>query len=109
MIDELSQIPSDFYNEDDVATVILAQAIQEPFYQILENAGIEAGTICDELEDKSAHFGYDVKNEKYGDMYELGIIDPCKVTKNALTNAVSVATTILSTNAIVTHARIKTS
>ena len=109
MIDKLSQIPESFYNEDDVATIILAKAIQEPFYQILENAGIEAGTICDELEDKSANFGYDVKNEKYGDMYELGIIDPCKVTKNALTNAVSVATTILSTNAIVTHARIKTS
>ena len=51
--------------------------------------------------------GYDVKEEKMGDMYEMGVIDPLKVTKNALLNAVSVATTILSTNAIVTHARIK--
>ena len=51
-------------------------------------------------------YGFDVKNEKYGDMFKMGIIDPLKVTKNAFINAVSVATTILSTNAIVTHARI---
>ena len=49
--------------------------------------------------------GYDVKNGEYGNMMELGIIDPLKVTKNAMLNAVSVATTILSTNAIVTLAR----
>jgi len=49
--------------------------------------------------------GYDVKNDVYGDMYEMGIIDPLKVTKNALKNAVSVATTILSTNAIITMTR----
>jgi len=49
--------------------------------------------------------GFNVKTEKYGDMFKMGVIDPLKVTKNALLNAVSVATTILSTNAIVTHAR----
>ena len=48
---------------------------------------------------------YDVKNEKYGDLLRLGIIDPMKVTKNALQNAISVATTLLSTNAIITLAR----
>lgn len=59
------------------------------------------------LDVPDSDLGYDVKNEKWGDMYEMGVIDPLKVTKNALLNAVSVATTILSTNAIVTHARIK--
>jgi chaperonin GroEL len=49
--------------------------------------------------------GYDVKNDKYGDMFKMGVVDPLKVTKNALKNASSVATTILSTNAIVTLAR----
>ena len=53
---------------------------------------------------KKGH-GYDVKNEKYGDLIKLGVIDPMKVTKSALQNAVSVAVTILSTNAIVTMAR----
>ena len=106
MIDKLSQLPESFYNEDDVATIILAKAMQEPFYQILENAGIEAGTICEKLEDESDHYGYDVKRGIFGDMFELGVIDPLKVTKNALINASSVATTILTTNAIVTHARV---
>ena len=50
-------------------------------------------------------FGYDLKNGEYGDLIKLGVIDPMKVTKSALQNAVSVAVTILSTNAIVTMAR----
>ena len=49
--------------------------------------------------------GLNIKSGEWGDMYKMGVIDPLKVTKNALINAVSVATTILSTNAIVTHAR----
>jgi len=49
--------------------------------------------------------GYDVKAEQYVDMMKAGIVDPAKVTKNALLNAVSVATTILSTNAIITNIR----
>ena len=59
--------------------------------------------MFDEL--SSYAYGYDVKAQKWGDMYELGVIDPLKVTKSALQNAVSVAVTILSTNAIVTMAR----
>ena len=50
-------------------------------------------------------YGMNVKNGNWGDMYEMGVIDPMKVTKNALQNAVSVAVTLLSTNAIVTMAR----
>ena len=49
--------------------------------------------------------GYDVVTKEYGDMIEMGIVDPAKVTKEALLNAISVATTILTTNAIVTHKR----
>ena len=54
---------------------------------------------------KDKNYGFDVKKEVYGDMYKMGIIDPLKVTKHAFINAVSVATTILSTNAIVTNKR----
>jgi len=49
--------------------------------------------------------GYNAKTGEFGDMYKMGVIDPLKVTKNALQNAVSVAVTILSTNAIITMAR----
>ena len=57
-------------------------------------------------ESSKKNYGFDVKNEKFGDLFKLGVIDPLKVTKNALINSSSVASTILSTNAIVTHARI---
>ena len=52
--------------------------------------------------------GYNVVTGEYGDMFEMGVVDPAKVTSEALSNAISVASTILTTNAIVTHARIHT-
>jgi chaperonin GroEL len=63
------------------------------------------GTVDDEPEQPVNNKGYDVVKKEYGDMFEMGIIDPAKVTKSALLNAISVATTILTTNAIVTHKR----
>jgi chaperonin GroEL len=85
-----------------VADNIMREALQAPFNQIVTNAGKN----CDEiLSHRQDGMGYDVKGEQYGDMVKLGIIDPTKVTKNALLNAVSVATTIMSTNAIITNIR----
>ena len=86
-----------------VAMHIMARAIQSPLLQIMTNAGLDGYEIMEFAFAKD--WGYDVKNEEYGDMFKMGIIDPLKVTKNALKNAVSVATTILSTNAIITITR----
>ena len=100
--------PEDEWDNEDVADVILGHAMCVPFYQILENAGIDdrgASTVLVKSHSLPKEHGYDVKNEEYGDMFEMGVIDPLKVTRLALLNSVSVATTILSTNAIVTHAR----
>jgi len=107
-----------------VANMILSEALQSPMLQILSNAGYDNTTnghfwnavfkgrssmtnlVVGKIKASDDNsLGYDVKNEKFGDMFEMGVIDPLKVTKNALENAVSVATTILTTNAIVTHAR----
>ena len=86
-----------------IAYAILGKALKAPLQQILTNAGLNDEEIYEGiLEPKH---GYDVKNEMYGDLVELGVIDPLKVTKHALKNSVSVATTILSTNAIITMAR----
>tara|TARA_R100000935_G_scaffold56548_1_gene88362 strand:+ start:10615 stop:12243 length:1629 start_codon:yes stop_codon:yes gene_type:complete len=86
-----------------IADAILYNSLYSPLSQILENAG---STISQHYQESKADgVGYDVKNETYGDMIDMGIIDPMKVTKNALQNAVSVAVTILSTNAIITMAR----
>jgi len=89
--------------EDKAAIMILNESLKVPNAQILENAGLETKGIMEDFVIPS--YGFDVKNLVSGDMYKMGIIDPVKVTKNALLNAVSVSTTILSTNAIITLAR----
>lgn len=89
--------------EQDIAAQILSSALRAPLEQILENAGLsvdEYYTI-----DIEEGFGLNVKTKQMGDLIKMGIIDPLKVTRSALQNAVSVATTILSTNAIITMAR----
>ena len=91
---------------DKVAAQIIIEAIQVPLSQIIINAGKDVKEIIGKFDKMGGNYGYDVKNEKPGDMYKMGVIDPLKVTKNALVNAVSVATTILSTNAIITHKRV---
>lgn len=90
-------------NEEQVALKIMADALQSPLSQILENAGLSASSIYDGSEELG--YGYNVKTAEKGDLIKMGVIDPLKVTRSALQNAVSVATTILSTNAIITLAR----
>jgi len=101
---------ADMYNRMDhkdknikAAIQIMSEALMAPVVQILTNAGKNFEDIYTEIPKKN--HGYDVKNEKKGDLIKMGVIDPSKVTRSALINAMSVATTILSTNAIVTMAR----
>ena len=103
----LAPVIQDSYDDDneEIADRILREALRAPLVQILTNAGKDAYSVMGEEDLIDATHGYDAKNECYGDMFEMGVIDPLKVTKNALINASSVATTILSTNAIITHAR----
>ena len=88
-----------------IACAILSNALRAPLKQILQNAGLELDKIYNKEDTLAYTRGYDIVSESYGDMFKMGIIDPMKVTKTALQNAVSVAVTILSTNAIVTMAR----
>jgi len=88
-----------------IAYAILSDALRAPLVQILTNAGLSEQKIYPPENIVVGITGYDVKNGCYGDMIKMGVIDPMKVTKTALQNAVSVAITILSTNAIVTMAR----
>ena len=89
--------------EYNAAINIVKAALMSPFLQILANAGLKAEDIY-VGEIPSGH-GYNLKTGKMGDLIEMGVIDPFKVTRSALQNAVSVAITILSTNAIITMAR----
>ncbi len=87
----------------DISNMIMRKILTAPARQILANAGKDFDKIYKET--PPHNHGYDVKKEKKGDLIKMGVVDPAKVTKNALINAMSVATTILSTNAIVTMAR----
>jgi chaperonin GroEL len=90
-------------DEYSVALNILSNALMAPFLQILSNAGLKAQDIYPKGIENGQ--GYNLKTKTYGDLIKMGVIDPLKVTRSALQNAVSVAVTILSTNAIITMAR----
>lgn len=91
---------------ETIAQEILSCALRAPLIQIWKNAGVEIKEDdSNAILQNDTDYGYDLKNFQWGSMYKMGIIDPLKVTKSALENAVSVAVTILSTNAIITMAR----
>ena len=77
---------------------LLINACKEPFKQILNNAGVSHHSVLSDIQRESKdnpNVGYDVRNKKFGDMFELGVIDPAKVSRCALENAVSAATMLL--------------
>jgi chaperonin GroEL len=90
-------------NEDQTQGIaIIRKAIQAPIRQIVENSGVEASIVVGKLlEQKSSSYGYDAQSEKYGDFVESGIVDPTKVVRTALQNAASVASLLITTEAMV--------
>ena len=89
-------------NEDqDLGIKIVLRAMEEPFRQIVGNAGNEPSVILREVREKSGSYGYNAQTGQYGDMLEMGIIDPTKVTRTALQNAASIAGLMLTTEVMV--------
>lgn len=85
-------------NEDERTGVqIIRRAIEEPIRQIITNAGEEASVIVNKVKENSGAFGYNARTSEFGDMYEMGVIDPTKVSRVALENAASVAGLLLTT------------
>ena len=102
----------DIDGDEQIGYDILIQAIEKPFYQILENAGYgnkEIGDIEEDIVNKEGDLwaGYDPNNQAIVNMFEKGIIDPTKVTRLALTNAASVASTMLITETVVSNIKDK--
>jgi chaperonin GroEL len=91
-------------DRDEMTAIhIMEESLKAPFVQILENGGNDSDIVIDNIIDKEYGYGYDVKAEKYGNMLQMGIIDPAKVTKSALRNAVSVANTIMMCETTITN------
>ena len=98
-------------NEDQETGInIVRRALQAPIRQIVDNAGEEGAVIVGKIIDKNkASFGYNAQTGKYGDMIEMGIIDPVKVVRSALQDAASVASLLITTEAMVADAPAKDS
>lgn len=89
-----------------VAVDIMKKALLQPFCQILKNGGLDVVSISQPIiDEKKWGYGYNLKTGEYGDMVKMGVIDPALVTKSALNNAVSVAKTIMTSEAIVVNMR----
>jgi chaperonin GroEL len=94
-------------DEEQVGINILKFALEQPIRKLAQNCGEDAGFIFNKIKDqlltdKKVDFGYNAKTSEFGSMTKFGIIDPAKVTKSALTNAVSVGTMILTTDVLIT-------
>jgi len=95
-------------DEEKVGAKILIDALEKPFRVIIENAGEDSGKILSNVEriqeeKKNHNIGFNVLTMEYGDLIEQGILDPAKVTRSALQNAVSVSTMILTTECLITE------
>jgi chaperonin GroEL len=92
----------DLTDDEKVGFDLVLRACKSPIRQICENAGEDGNIVAAKvLEEKNANYGYDARNDKYCDMVREGIIDPTKVVRSALQNAASVATLLLTSDALV--------
>ena len=92
-------------NHDQEAGIkIVLRAIEEPMRIIVQNAGDEPSVVVNAVLAGKGNYGYNAANGTYGDMIEMGILDPTKVTRTALQNAASVASLMLTTEAMVAEA-----
>ena len=88
-------------HDQDVGVNIARKAMEEPLRQIVANAGAEPSVVLNDVAAGSGNYGYNAANGEYGDMVDMGILDPTKVTRSALQNAVSVAGLMITTEAMV--------
>jgi chaperonin GroEL len=90
-------------HDQEVGLKIMAKAMEAPLRQIVENAGDEASVVLNKIASENGNYGYNAGTGEYGDMYEMGILDPAKVTRSALQYAASVAGLMITTEAMVTE------
>jgi chaperonin GroEL len=84
--------------DQDAGIAIVLRSIEEPLRQIVQNAGVEASVVVNEIIKGSGNYGFNAANDTYGDMLAMGVVDPTKVTRCALQNAAGVAGLLLTTD-----------
>ena len=88
--------------DEQFGVTIVRRACEEPVRQIVQNCGIEGAVVVERIKNSdNPHFGFNATTEEYGDLVAAGVIDPTKVTRTALQNAASIASLMLTTEAMV--------
>ncbi len=100
---EVSKLAADMEGDEKTGANIILRALESPLRTIAENAGLEGSVIIDKVAADKPGFGFDALKEEYVNMVENGILDPAKVTRSALQNATSVASTLLTTESVVAN------
>ena len=98
---EVEKMAEKLEGDEKTGANIILKALESPLYTIAENAGLEGSVIVNKVRESKAGMGFNALTEKYVDMVEDGILDPAKVTRSALQNATSVASTLLTTESVV--------
>jgi chaperonin GroEL len=88
-------------HDQDAGIKIVARALEEPLRQIVANAGAEQSVVLNKVAEGKGNYGFNAQTDEYGDMMEMGVIDPTKVSRTALQNAASIAGLLLTTDAAV--------
>ncbi len=102
VMDAVDAVVAKLEGDEKTGAAIVAKALTSPMKQIADNAGLDGSVIISKIrESGKVGYGFDAYNEKYCDMFEAGIVDPAKVTRSALQNAASIASTVLTTESVV--------
>ena len=98
---EVAKLATTLEGDEKTGANIILKALEAPLFRISANAGLEGSVIINKVRESEPGIGFDALNEKYVDMVGVGILDPVKVTRSALQNATSVASTLLTTESVV--------
>lgn len=100
---EVEKLASSLEGDEKTGANIILKALESPLNTIADNAGLEGAVIINKVRESKAGTGFDVLTQEYVDMVDAGIVDPAKVTRSALQNATSVASTLLTTESVVSN------
>lgn len=106
-ITQIEHVVSELEGDEKTGGKIILKALESPLYHIVANAGLEGSVIINKVKESKVGTGFDAYKEEYVDMVEAGILDPTKVTRSALQNATSVASTLLTTESVVANIKEK--
>ncbi|MCJ7836083.1 chaperonin GroEL [Cuneatibacter sp. NSJ-177] len=98
---EVAKMAKDLTGDEKTGAELVLKALEAPLYHIAANAGLEGSVIINKVSESEVGVGFDALKEEYVNMIEAGILDPAKVTRSALQNATSVASTLLTTESVV--------